>query len=111
MPVLAYGGQRMEPFLRTTNKPLCQVIPGLSSPEAECLDEIQTKVKEFFSLLFTVTSTALPRDFYFFKLTQPLTVYTVQLLYTVKEKGGKTDRKLYPLSFGLRNPYMQKAQV
>jgi hypothetical protein len=33
-------------------------------------------------------------DFYFFKLTQPLTVFTVQLLYTVKEKEGKP----YPLN-------------
>jgi hypothetical protein len=30
---------------------------------------------------------------------------TVQLLYTVKEKRGKPDRKPYPLSYGLRNPY------
>jgi hypothetical protein len=58
---------------------------------AEFLEEIQTKVLELSSLLFTVTSTALPRDLYFFKLTQPLTISTVQLLYTVKEKGGKTD--------------------
>jgi hypothetical protein len=36
---------------------------------------------------------------------QPLTVSTVQLLYTVKEKGGKPDIKPYPLSYGLRNPY------
>jgi hypothetical protein len=35
---------------------------------------------------------------------QPLTISTVQLLYTVKEKGGKPDRKLNPLPFGLRNP-------
>jgi len=32
---------------------------------------------------------------------QPLTVSTVQLLYTVKEKGGKPNRKPYPV---LRNP-------
>ncbi len=56
-------------------------------------------------LVFTVTSTALPWDFYFAKLTQPLTVFTVQLLYTSKEKGRKPDRKPYPLSYGLRNPY------
>jgi hypothetical protein len=30
---------------------------------------------------------------------------TLELLYTVKEKGGKPDRKPYPLPFGLRNPY------
>jgi hypothetical protein len=75
------------------------------SPEAEFLDEIQTKPSEFSSLLFTVASTALPWDFYFFKLTQPLTFSTVQLLYTVKEKGGKPERKSYPVPFGLRNPY------
>jgi hypothetical protein len=43
--------------------------------EAEFWDEIQSE--EFSSLLFTVTSTALPWDFYFFKLMQPLTVFTV----------------------------------
>jgi hypothetical protein len=26
-------------------------------------------------------------------------------MYTVKEKGEKTDRKIYPLLYGLRNPY------
>ncbi len=36
---------------------------------------------------------------------QPLTVSRVQLLYTVKEKGGKPDRKPYPLLYGLRNLY------
>ncbi len=40
--------------------------------------------------------------FLFFKCMQPL---TVQLLYTVKEKGGKPDRKPYPLPYGLKNPY------
>ncbi len=44
-------------------------------------------------------------ELYFFKLTQPLTVSKVELLYTLKEKGGKPDRKPYPLPFGLRNPY------
>jgi hypothetical protein len=27
------------------------------------------------------------------------------LLYTVKEKQGKPDRKPHPLPYGLRNPY------
>jgi hypothetical protein len=61
--------------------------------------------QKFSSLLFTVTSAALPWDLYFFKLTQPLTVFTVQLLYTEKEKGGKPDRKPYPLPYSLRHPY------
>ncbi len=56
-------------------------------------------------MLLTITSTALPWDFYFFKLTQPLTFSTVQSLYTIKEKRGKPDRKSYPLPCGLRNPY------
>jgi hypothetical protein len=51
-------------------------------------------------LLFTVTSIALPLDFFKLKLT----VSRVQLLY-VKEKGGKPDGKPYPLRFGLRYPY------
>ncbi len=34
-----------------------------------------------------------------------LRISTVQLLYTVKEKGEKPDGKPYPLSYGLRNPY------
>jgi hypothetical protein len=29
----------------------------------------------------------------------------LQLLHTVKEEGGKRDRKPYPLPYGLRNPY------
>ncbi len=37
---------------------------------------------------------------YFFKLTQPLTVATVQLLYTVKKTGGKPDRKPYSIPNG-----------
>jgi hypothetical protein len=65
--------------------------------------EIQTKVFRVFLLAFTVTSTALPRDFYIFQLTQPLTVSTVQLLDTVKEKGGKPVKKSYPLLYA-RNP-------
>jgi hypothetical protein len=35
---------------------------------------------------------------------QPLTVSTAQLPYTVKEKGGKPDRKPYTLPCGLKNP-------
>ncbi len=80
------------------------------------LTKSRKKSTEFSSGLFTVTSTALPWDFYFFKLTQPLMYFfkvtqplsyfyssgTVQ--YTVKEKGGKPG-KPYPLPYGWRNPY------
>jgi hypothetical protein len=36
---------------------------------------------------------------------QPFSVSRIQLLYTVKEKRGKPDRKQYPLPFDLGNPY------
>jgi hypothetical protein len=65
------------------------------------LDEIQKKV-------FPPCNSQSPLQLcleIFFKLTQPLTVSRVQLLYTVKEKGGKPDRKPYPLPYDLRNPY------
>jgi hypothetical protein len=66
-------------------------------PEAEFLDEIQAKVlRDFLSAIHSyLYSFAL--IFFFFKLTQPLTFSAVQLPYTVKEKGGKPDRKLHPL--------------
>ncbi len=63
------------------------------------------KSSAFSSLLFTVTSTALPWAFYFLKLTQPLTVSTVQLLYTVKDKVEKPERKPYPPFLWFRNTY------
>jgi hypothetical protein len=52
--------------------------------------EIHTKVLRVFLL-------AIHRHhyFYFFKLRKPLKVSTVQLLYTVKEKEGKSDRKAF----------------
>ncbi len=73
-------------------------------PEAKFLDEIHTKVLELFSsLLFTVTSTALPWDFYFSRLTQPLTV-------SVKKKRGKPERKPYPLPYGLQEIHTGTSQ-
>jgi hypothetical protein len=66
----------------------------------EFLDEIQTKVRVFLLAIHSHHQ----RFAFAFKLTQPLTVSTVQLLYTVKEssvtvhcKGerGKHDRKPY----------------
>ncbi len=34
----------------------------------------------------------------------PYSFFRVQLLYTVKEKGGKPELKPYPLPYGLKNP-------
>ncbi len=69
--------------------PLCDI--GLCSGEGILLptqsrpnSKSRQKSEEFFSLLFTVS--------------------TVLLLYTVIEKGGKPDRKPYPLPNGFRNP-------
>ncbi len=78
--------------------------PPMWAPPPECRGRIlgRNPDKRFPPLLFTVTSTALPWDLHFFKLTQPLTGSTVQLLYTDKEKGRKPDRKPYSLSYGLR---------
>jgi hypothetical protein len=63
--------------------------------EAEFLDEIQTEVLRVFLLAFHshLYSFAL-RYLYFFKLPQPL---TDSKEYTVKEKGGKPDRKPHPM--------------
>jgi hypothetical protein len=69
------------------------------------LDEIQTKFIRVFLLAIHSHLYSFALRSYFFKLTQPLTVSRVHLLYTVKEKGGKSDRKLYPLPYGLRTPY------
>jgi hypothetical protein len=68
-------------------------------PEAEFLDEIQTTLS-IHSHLYSF-----PLRFLFLQIMPSLTFSTVQLLCTVKEKGGKPDRKPYPLSYGLRNPY------
>ncbi len=62
-------------------------------------------------MLFTVTFTSFPWDFYFVKLTQPLTVSTVQLLCTVKEKGGKSEKNPYSLSSLWFKKSIQKPQV
>ncbi len=61
-------------------------------PEAEFLDEIQTKVLRVFLLVIYSHFYSFAKDLFFFKLTQPLTV-------SVKEKGGKPK----PLHYGLRN--------
>jgi hypothetical protein len=77
-------------------------------PEAEFLDENLKSFPPCYSK--TATYTALPSDLYFFKLEQPLTVSIVYLLYTVKEKGGKPDRKPYSPSLWFKKS-IQKPQV
>jgi hypothetical protein len=52
-------------------------------------DEIQTKVLNVFFLVIHSHLYSFAKDFFFYKLTQPLTV-------SVKGKGGKPDSKSYP---------------
>jgi hypothetical protein len=68
-----------------------------ASTEAEFLDQIQTKVWRVFLLVIHSHLYNFSLKFLFLQLTQPLTV--------AKEKGGKPDRNLYPLPYGLSNPY------
>jgi hypothetical protein len=70
------------------------------------LDKIQTKVLRVFLPAIHSHLYSFALKFYFFKLTEPLAVlYVLQLLYTVKEKGGKPNRKPYTLPYDLGNPY------
>ncbi len=55
-------------------------------PEAKFLDEIQTKGIRVFLLAVHSHLYSFALRFYFFTLTQPPTVSTVQLLHTVNEK-------------------------
>jgi hypothetical protein len=90
--------------------------------EAEFFDEIQTKVSRVF--LLPVQNDVYSFALRFLFLQTPATSYSVYsaLVYTVKEKVGKPDRKPHPLSCGLRNPcrnfksqnsqdYAQKPQI
>jgi hypothetical protein len=81
-------------------------------PEADFWDEIQTTVLRVFllSIHSHLYCKALPWEFYFFKLTPPLTVYTGQLLYTVKEKGGKPNKKNHTPSKWFKK-FTQKLKV
>ncbi len=82
------------------------LVHGTTESRGQILGQnLDKSLKSFPHCYSQVTFTALPSDLYFFKRTQPLTVSTVQLLYTVKEKGGKPDRKPYPLLYSLRSPY------
>jgi hypothetical protein len=56
-------------------------------------------------LLFTVHLYSFALRFLFLQPHATSYSFYSALLYTVKEKGGKPDRKPYPLPYGLRNPY------
>jgi hypothetical protein len=111
-----YGQSSTSPHVRVFVL-LLVVLKHDTNPEAEFLDEIHTKVLGVFLLAihshlhilqlcleFSISSNSLnllniSSDF------KPLRISTVHLLYTVKEKVGKPDRKSCHLPYGLRNPY------
>jgi hypothetical protein len=72
-----------------------------SCPETEFLDEIQTKGLKVF-LLVVVTSAAL-LEIYITSNSRSILQFLQFSYYTLKKKGGKLDRKPYPLPYGLRN--------
>jgi hypothetical protein len=64
-------------------------------PEAEFLEEIQTKVlRVFLFAIHTFLATALPWGFS--SNSRNLSQFIVQLLYTVKEKGGNLIENYTP---------------
>ncbi len=72
---------------------LSPVLGIPANTEAEFLDKIQTKVLRVFLLTIHSHLCSFALRFLFLKFTQPLKVSRVPLLYTVKEKRGKPDRK------------------
>ncbi len=90
----------------------------LTAQRLNSLTKSRQKSWEFSSLLFTVSSTALPLDFYFFKLTQSLRVSVKDALlldliwfkksiqkpqvWELSTLCSETSMKLYVHEFGLR---------
>jgi hypothetical protein len=68
------------------------------STEAEFLDEIQTKVWRVFLLAIQSHPYSFALRVLFFKTHATSCSFFSALLYTVKEKEGKPDRKAHPLS-------------
>jgi hypothetical protein len=70
------------------------------------LEETQTKALRVFLLAIYshLDSFALSEMSISSNSCNLLRISRFQLLYTVKEKGGKPNRKPFPLPYGLRNP-------
>jgi hypothetical protein len=95
--VLAWGQVSEVLFLSSLN--IC--------PEAEFLYDIQTKAVRVFLVVIHSHLHSFFALRFIFLLTQSNSYFcsSVTVQYTVKVKGGKPDRKPYPLPYGLRNPY------
>ncbi len=75
-----------------------------SYPEAEFLDEIQTKVLRAFLLTFQKSPLYNFALRFLFLQTHGI-FYSFYSVTPVKEKGGKSVRKPHSFPYGLRNPY------
>jgi hypothetical protein len=73
--------------------------------EAKLLDEIQKKVLRIFLLAIHGHLYSFALRFLFLKIMQPLTYFYSSFTVHCKGDKRKTDRKPYPLPYGLRNPY------
>ncbi len=69
------------------------------------MNEIQTKVFGVFHLAIHSHLFNFALRFLFLQIHPTSYSFYIVLLYTVKQKGGKPDRKPHPLSYGLRKPY------
>ncbi len=107
---IVYGNLKSENSQAYAQKPQWNCMFINSTSEAEFLDEIQKKSEEFSSLLLTLTSTALLWDFYFFKLTQPLTYFFSSVTVHCKGERKKTWWKTVPPSPWFKKS-IQKHQV
>jgi hypothetical protein len=79
--------------------------PLVDTSEAEFLDEIQTKILRVFILAVRRHLYSFDLKFLFLQTHATSYSFLSALLYTVKEKGGKPDRRPHPLPYGFRNPY------
>jgi hypothetical protein len=75
--------------------------PLTASPVPEFIDPVFVKTSPKRSLLVIENE----RFGLVFAKTGTKNSGTVNLMYTVKEKGGKPDRKPQPLPYGIRNQY------
>jgi hypothetical protein len=68
----------------------------ISTPEAEFSDEVQTKVLRVFLLAIHSHLYSFALRFLFLQTDASSYSFYNALLYTVKQKGKKPDRKLHP---------------
>ncbi len=112
--VTGFSALKLKPFITSFVESMASIFSPCNNIILYELNEVNRgrilgrnpdKSLESFPPCYSQSPLQLCLEIYFFKHTQPLTISTVKLLYIVKEKGGKLDRKPYPLPNGLSNPY------